>query len=110
MNLGENALTHTPPGTEVTLAARRVPGAIELAVRDTGQGIPPKEMPHLFDRFYRAETAERRPGTGIGLAIAKGLVEAHGGRIRAESRVGEGTSVHFTLPVDEPNGDRGNAP
>ncbi|HEY7036890.1 MAG TPA: ATP-binding protein, partial [Thermomicrobiales bacterium] len=101
MNLGENALKYTPPGTAVTIGARRVPGAVELAVRDTGTGIPPKDVPHLFDKFYRAEKTGRVPGTGIGLAIAKGLVEAHGGRISVESRVGEGTMFRFTLPVDD---------
>jgi two-component system, OmpR family, sensor histidine kinase KdpD len=101
MNLGENALKYTPPGTAVTLAARQVRGAIELAVRDTGPGIPPKDVPHLFDKFFRAEKTGRVPGTGIGLAIAKGLVEAHGGRIWAESRAGEGTTFRFTLPLEE---------
>lgn len=105
MNLGENALKYTPPGTEVTIAARRVPGAVELAVRDNGAGIPPKDLPHLFDKFFRAEKTGRVPGTGIGLAIAKGLVEAHGGRIWVESRVGEGTTFRFTLPVDGAGGD-----
>jgi two-component system sensor histidine kinase KdpD len=102
MNLGENALKYTPRGTTVTLAARQIPGAIELAVRDTGQGISPKELPHLFDKFYRAEQTGRVPGTGIGLAIAKGLVEAHGGRISVESRAGVGTTFSFALPLDEP--------
>ncbi|MEA2513644.1 MAG: two-component system, OmpR family, sensor histidine kinase KdpD, partial [Thermomicrobiales bacterium] len=106
MNLGENALKYTPPGTEVTLAARLVSGAIELTVRDTGPGIGPKDLPHLFDKFYRAEQTGRVSGTGIGLAIAKGLVEAHGGRIWAESRVGEGTTFRFTLPLSDP-GNRG---
>ncbi|MEA2528298.1 MAG: two-component system, OmpR family, sensor histidine kinase KdpD [Thermomicrobiales bacterium] len=106
MNLGENALKYTPPGTEVTLAARLVSGAIELTVRDTGLGIGPKDLPHLFDKFYRAEQTGRVSGTGIGLAIAKGLVEAHGGRIWAESRVGEGTTFRFTLPLSDP-GNRG---
>ncbi|HKG24720.1 MAG TPA: DUF4118 domain-containing protein, partial [Thermomicrobiales bacterium] len=65
VNLGENALRYTPPGTEVTLAARQVQGAIELSVRDTGQGIPPKDLPHLFEKFYRAEKLGRASGTGI---------------------------------------------
>jgi two-component system sensor histidine kinase KdpD len=100
MNLGENALKYTPPGTEVVFSARRAPGAVELSVRDNGTGISPKDVPHLFDKFYRAEKTGRVPGSGIGLAIAKGLVEAHGGRIWVESRVGEGTTFRFTLPVD----------
>jgi two-component system sensor histidine kinase KdpD len=104
MNLGENALKYTPPGTEVTIAARWVPGAVELAVRDNGTGIPPKDVPHLFDKFFRAEKTGHVPGTGIGLAIAKGLVEAHGGEISVDSRVGEGTTFRFTLPVDDAEG------
>ncbi|HEY7035946.1 MAG TPA: ATP-binding protein [Thermomicrobiales bacterium] len=102
MNLGENALRYTPPGTVVTIAARRVAGAVEVAVRDTGPGIPPRDMPRLFEKFYRAEGTGRVPGTGIGLAIAKGLVEAHGGRIWAESRSGEGATFGFALPLSEP--------
>jgi two-component system, OmpR family, sensor histidine kinase KdpD len=109
VNLGENALKYAPPGTEVTLATRQVPGAIELSVRDTGQGISPKDVPHLFDKFFRAEKTGRVPGTGIGLAIAKGLVEAHGGRIWVESRVGEGTTFRFTLPLPTPEHHGGDA-
>ncbi|HEY7030539.1 MAG TPA: ATP-binding protein [Thermomicrobiales bacterium] len=101
MNLAENALQYTPPGTAVTIAARRVPGAVEMAVCDNGAGIPPKDVPHLFEKFYRADGTGRVPGTGIGLAIARGLVEAHGGRIWVESLVGEGTTFRFTLPVAE---------
>lgn len=101
MNLGENAIKHTPPGTEIALSAHRVPGAVELAVRDQGPGIPLTELPHLFEKFYRAEQTRRVPGTGIGLAIAKGLVEAHGGTIGVESRPGAGTVFRFTLPLGE---------
>jgi two-component system sensor histidine kinase KdpD len=109
VNLGENALKYTPPGTEVTLAARQIPGAIELSVRDTGQGISPKDVPHLFEKFFRAEKTGRVPGTGIGLAIVKGLVEAHGGTISVQSRVGEGTTFRFTLPLMTPEREGGDA-
>jgi two-component system sensor histidine kinase KdpD len=101
INLGENAIKYTPPGTTITLAAKRMPGAVELAVKDTGNGIAPAELPHLFDKFYRGQTTARVPGTGIGLAIAKGLVEAHGGTIAVESKIAVGTVFRFTLPVDE---------
>ena len=100
MNLIENAVKYTPAGTAITLAARRVAGAIELAVRDDGPGIPARELPRVFDKFYRADGTDRVAGTGIGLTISKGLVEAHGGRIWAESRAGAGTVVRFTLPVE----------
>jgi two-component system sensor histidine kinase KdpD len=106
VNLVENALKYTPPGTTVTLAARQVPGAIELAVRDNGKGIAPADVPHLFDKFFRADRSGRVPGTGIGLAIVKGVVEAHGGRIWVESRVGAGTTFFFTLPLPEAADDQ----
>ena len=99
-NLGENAVKYTPPGTPITLAARSVTGAVELAVHDRGPGIPAAKLPRLFETFYRAG-ATGVAGTGIGLRISKGLVEAHGGRIWVESREGEGTTFRFTLPLEE---------
>jgi two-component system, OmpR family, sensor histidine kinase KdpD len=105
INLIQNAVKYTPSGTAISVAARRSGGAIELAVADTGPGIPPQKIPHLFEKFYRAEDSGRVPGTGIGLAICKGLVEAHGGRIWVESRVGEGTTFRFTIPIEQ--GTRG---
>jgi two-component system sensor histidine kinase KdpD len=101
LNLVENALKYTPPGTRITISVRRLRDAIEVAVSDTGPGIPPNQLPRLFDKFYRADPSGRIPGSGIGLAIARGLVEAHGGRIWVESRVGEGTTFRFTLPLAE---------
>ena len=103
-NLGENAVKHTAPGTTVTFSARALPGAVELAVRDDGPGIPADELPRVFDRFSRGSRSTGVPGAGIGLAICKGLVEAHGGRIWAESREGEGTTVRLTLPLAPPEG------
>jgi two-component system sensor histidine kinase KdpD len=101
LNLGENALKYTPPGTNIAVSARRERDAILFAVVDDGPGIPPKQVPHLFEKFYRVEPTGRVQGTGIGLTICKGLVEAHGGRIWVESRVGEGTAFRFTIPVAE---------
>jgi len=77
-----------------------VEGAIEFQVEDTGPGIPQEALPHIFDRFYRADPARDREsgGSGLGLAIAKALVEAHGGRIEVESVEGQGTRFRFTLP------------
>lgn len=103
-NLGENAIKYTPPGTPIVLSARRDGEAIEFAVRDEGPGIPAAKVPRLFEKFYRANEGGRVAGTGIGLTIAKGLVEAHGGRIGVESREGEGTTFRFTLPI---GGDEG---
>lgn len=98
MNLGENAIKYTPPGTEVTLSARHHDGMLHIAVHDAGPGIPAGELERLFEKFYRARHAGHVSGVGIGLTISKGLVEAHGGRIWAESREGSGTTFHLTLP------------
>ena len=100
-NLVENALRHTPPGTSITVSARREDGQIRVSVADTGPGIPPAALERLFEKFYRLEAraGERARGTGLGLAVAKGLVEAHGGRIWVESAPGAGTAFHFTLPL-----------
>ncbi len=102
LNLGDNAAKYAQPGTPIIISARRTPGAIEVAVRDSGPGIPVRALPRLFEKFYRADETGKVGGIGIGLTICKGLVEAHGGRIWAESREGEGTTVRFTIPLDSP--------
>ena len=98
-NLVENAVRHTARGT-VTVEARRDGDATLLAVRDTGSGIGPEHLPRIFERFYRADPGRSREagGTGLGLAIVKHLAEAHGGGVRAERKVGRGTTVTITLP------------
>jgi signal transduction histidine kinase len=116
-NLVTNAIRHTAAGGCVTLRAEPdeplPPGAGEpaatrhsfvvFAVRDTGEGIAAEDLPHVFERFYRGEKSRSRAtgGAGLGLAIAKGIVEAHGGRIWIESPPGAGTTVRFTLPAVE---------
>lgn len=98
-NLLGNALKHTPRGGAVTLsAAADGEGAVRLTVRDTGPGIAPDDLPHVFDRFWQARRGAAG-GLGLGLAIARAIAEAHGGRIWAESREGEGSAFHFTLPA-----------
>jgi PAS domain S-box-containing protein len=101
-NLLGNAIKFTRPGGAITVRAEPRDGDALFSVTDTGPGIPPEQIPHVFDRFWRAkETA--RMGTGLGLTIAKGLVEAQGGRIWVESRVGAGTTFFFTLPLAPPS-------
>ena len=101
-NLLENALRHTPPEGRVEVAATRAGTAVELAVSDTGEGILPEHLERVFERFYRVDRARARTsgGSGIGLAIARAIVEAHGGRIRAESDgPGRGARFVVSLPV-----------
>ena len=99
-NLLINALRHTPPGGSVTITAAPAPGAVEIAVSDTGEGIAPGDLPHVFERFWRADPARSRAGggTGLGLSVAQSLVKAQGGRIWAESAPGRGSTFRFTLP------------
>ena len=97
-NLLGNAIKFTPPAGTITVQASALPGEVSFAVRDTGPGIQPMQLSHIFDRFWQARAAARA-GAGLGLAIAKGIVEAHGGRIWVESKPGAGATFHFTLPA-----------
>jgi PAS domain S-box-containing protein len=96
LNLLGNALKFGAAGGLMTIGAERQDDAIRIWVQDTGNGIPPEQLPRVFDRFWRAD---RRAGAGLGLAVAKGIVEAHGGEIRATSEVGLGSTFFFTLPI-----------
>ena len=102
LNLVGNALQYTPPGGRVQISARQQGNEVHVAVSDTGMGISPEHLPHLFTRFYRVDRSRSRAGggSGIGLTITKHLVEAHSGRIRAESPgPGKGSTFTFTLPT-----------
>jgi signal transduction histidine kinase len=99
-NLVSNALGHTPAGGRVSITAAPLKGGARVEVADTGEGIPAEVLPHVFDRFYRGDQSRNRAtgGAGLGLAIAKGIVEAHGGEIGVESIPGRGARFYFTLP------------
>jgi signal transduction histidine kinase len=96
-----NALKFTPPGGTITLRLGPDPGGIRFTVRDTGCGIAPDQRDAIFERFSQAAQADRR-GLGLGLYIARCIVEAHGGKIWVESELGKGCAVHFTLPDASP--------
>jgi signal transduction histidine kinase len=98
-NLVGNALKFTEPGGAVTVAAETRGGEVVFSVSDTGAGIPAEHLPHLFELYWHARRNARSRGSGYGLAIAKGIVEAHGGRIWAESTPGAGSTFSFTLPA-----------
>jgi two-component system, OmpR family, sensor histidine kinase KdpD len=101
-NLVENASKYAPAGTDIGVSIRRVNGEVHVAVEDRGPGIPLESLPHLFDAFYRvADGTPRAAGFGLGLAVAKGLVEAHGGRIWAENRPDGGARFTFSLPLTD---------
>ena len=95
-NLMTNALRYTSPGGKVCLRCERQDGLVVVSVSDTGAGIPPADLPHIFDRFYKSPDSH---GAGLGLAIARNLVKAHGGEISASSETGRGTTIRFTLPL-----------
>jgi signal transduction histidine kinase len=104
-NLVDNALLHTPAGGRLLISARKVVDGLELRVQDSGAGIAENELELVFERFYRSDPSRQRNagGSGLGLAIAKSIVEKHDGRIWAESKPGEGTTIIIHLPVpDEP--------
>lgn len=100
-NLVENGIKYTPAGGTVTVSARRAGGLVEVAVRDTGIGIDRSDLPRVFERFFRVDRGRSRAsgGSGLGLAIVKHIVEAHGGRVWAESEKGKGSVFWFSLPI-----------
>lgn len=108
-NLVGNALKFTGAGGRITVAAEARGDEVLFSVRDTGAGIQPEHLPHVFDRFWQARRAERQ-GAGLGLPIAKGIVEAHGGRIRVESTPGRGTAFFFTIPRVAEGAEAGASP
>ncbi len=99
LNLFINSLKYGKPGTEVVVRARRTGREMEISVIDRGVGIAPEDLPHVFERFFRARGARKTEGLGMGLYITRLLIEAHGARIWAESEPGKGSTFSFTLPL-----------
>jgi signal transduction histidine kinase len=100
-NLLENAIAHTAADGVITVTAKQRGGWVEVSVTDNGEGIPAKDLPNIFERFYRVDKSRDRAtgGTGLGLTIARRLVEAHGGKIKVRSKLGKGSRFSFTVPV-----------
>jgi signal transduction histidine kinase len=99
----DNALKHTPPEATITLATGLNDGQVSIQVSDNGPGITLTHLPHIFDRFYRGDTARSSPGAGLGLAIADELTKAQSGAITVESQVGQGSTFTLTLPLSSGN-------
>jgi signal transduction histidine kinase len=100
-NIIGNSMKFTPPGGRITVAATAEDRHVRITVTDTGPGIPTDDLGAIFSPYWQAKRTERM-GAGLGLPIAKGIVEAHGGTIWAESEQGNGTTFHFTLPLPDP--------
>jgi signal transduction histidine kinase len=101
-NLLDNAVRHTPQDGKITLTAKPMNGQIEIAVTDTGEGISGADLPHIFEGFYRVDKSRSKAtgGNGLGLTIARRLVEAHGGKIEVQSELGKGSRFAFTIPLN----------
>ncbi len=97
-NLLTNVLLYTPQGSTVKVGAEAQEGGVRFFVADDGPGIPAEHQSHLFERFYRADAGRSRQRMGVGLTVAKGLIEAMGGTVGVESTLGEGSTFFFTLP------------
>jgi two-component system phosphate regulon sensor histidine kinase PhoR len=102
-NLLENAVAYANPPRRIVLSAALVEGQMEVRVADNGIGIPPSDVPHIFERFYRVDKARSRTsgGTGLGLSIVKHIIQSHGGTVHAESEVGKGTTIVLRLPLKQ---------
>jgi signal transduction histidine kinase len=103
-NLLENATKYTEKGGRIAITAAVAEAMVEVRVEDSGIGIPPTDLPHIFERFYRADKARTRGqgGTGLGLSIVKHIVQSHGGTVQAVSTYGKGTAIIFRLPLAPP--------
>jgi signal transduction histidine kinase len=102
-NLLNNAITHTPSGGSIHISVKQVDMMLSVSVIDTGEGIPPSDIAYVFERFYRVDKSRARSGggSGLGLTIAKRLIEAHGGTIGVQSEIGKGSNFTFTVPISK---------
>jgi two-component system sensor histidine kinase KdpD len=107
VNVLDNALKYSPDGSPIDIRARQVGQEMQIEIADRGIGIPPQDLSHVFDKFYRIQRPDSVTGTGLGLSICKGIIEAHGGRIAAENRPGGGTIIRLVLPMPEPDHSKG---
>jgi two-component system, OmpR family, phosphate regulon sensor histidine kinase PhoR len=101
VNLLSNAIKYSRPGGRVTISARPIDGAVEIAVRDEGVGILPDDLPRIFERFFKSDRARNSGGSGLGLAIAKHIANAHGGQLTVESEYGKGSTFTISIPTDD---------
>ena len=102
-NLLNNALRYSPRDSNIIISLENLDGKTQCSVSDRGPGISPEHLPLIFERFYRVDKSRDREsgGSGLGLAIARALIEAQGGSIQAQSKIGEGTTITFTLPAEK---------
>ncbi len=101
INLIHNAIKFTAPGGSISISVKKQEDAVCFAIHDTGAGIEPELLGRIFERFYKTDKARATSGTGLGLSIARHTVEAHGGKIWAESKLGEGSTFYFLLPITQ---------
>lgn len=99
VNLLDNAAKYSPPGSEIEVGANQCGGELEVWVADHGRGVPPEDLEHIFEKFFRVQRTDGISGTGLGLSICKGIIEAHGGSIRAQNGEDGGTIITFSLPI-----------
>jgi len=106
-NILDNALKYSPPDSPIEIRARQISQEVHIEIADHGVGIPEQDLPHVFSKFYRIKRPDNVAGTGLGLSISKGIVEVHGGHIKAENGQDGGTIIRLILPVDAPNAKTG---
>jgi two-component system, OmpR family, sensor histidine kinase KdpD len=107
VNVLDNALKYSPAGSSIDIQGKQVGNEIQIEIADRGIGIPMQDLSRVFDKFYRVQRPENVTGTGLGLFISKGIIEAHGGLISATNRPGGGTVIKITLPIGEPDNTQG---